>query len=53
MEPEQLLMVHLKTFPGEQEAQTTIAEPTSFILQRAQPVAYRIIILIPFRILKD
>jgi hypothetical protein len=46
-------MVHFKAFPGQQDTQTAITEPTTFIRQLAQPLPQRIIALFLLLILKD
>ena len=46
-------VVHFKAFAGQQDAQTAIPEPASFIRQFAQPLAQGFIALILFLILED
>ena len=53
VEPEQLLVVHLKAFPRQQDTQTAISEPATFIRQFAQPLAQGLIALILFLVLED
>lgn len=53
VESEQLLVVHFKTFSGQQDAQTTIAEPTPFVRQFPKPFAQGFIAPILLLILKD
>ena len=46
-------MVHFKAFPCQQDTQTAISKPTSFIRQLAQPLAQGIIALVPLLVLED